>query len=160
MQHSAGGPWYYEQIELGYNYRMTDFQAALGISQLKRIDKFIKRRFKIASLYNRLLGDLNFATPYQAPESSSAFHLFVVQVDPQSRLRVFEGLHEAGVIVNLHYIPVYRHPFYSKIGYDPADFPNAENYYSRAISLPMFPKLRDMQVRKISKLFGELARSV
>lgn len=160
MQHSAGGPWYYEQLELGYNYRMTDFQAALGISQLKRIDKFIKRRFKIASLYNRLLGDLNFATPYQAPESSSAFHLFVVQVDPQSRLRVFEGLHEAGVLVNLHYIPVYRHPFYSKIGYDPADFPNAENYYSRAISLPMFPKLRDMQVRKISKLFRELARSV
>ena len=160
MQHSPDGPWYYEQLELGFNYRMTDFQAALGISQLKRIDKFIKRRLKIASLYNRLLGHFNFATPYQAPGSTSAFHLFVVQVDPQSRLRVFEGLRKAGVLVNLHYIPVYRHPFYSRIGYDPADFPNAENYYSRAISLPMFPKLRDIQVRKISKVFSALARSV
>lgn len=160
MQHSPEGPWYYEQLELGYNYRMTDFQAALGISQLKRIDKFVKRRLKIALLYNRLLGKSNLTTPYQTPESSSAFHLFVVQVDPQSRLRIFEGLREAGVLVNLHYIPVYRHPFYSKIGYDPADFPNAENYYSRAISLPMFPKLRDIQVREISKLFRALARSV
>ena len=160
MQNSPDGPWYYEQLELGYNYRMTDFQAALGISQLKRIDKFVKRRLKIALLYKRLLGQLNFTTPYQAPESNSAFHLFVVQVEPQSRLRVFEGLREAGVLVNLHYIPVYRHPFYSKIGYDPADFPNAENYYSRAISLPMFPKLRDIQVREISKLFRALARSV
>jgi UDP-4-amino-4,6-dideoxy-N-acetyl-beta-L-altrosamine transaminase len=160
MQNSQEGPWYYEQIELGYNYRMTDFQAALGISQLKRINKFMKRRHQIAALYNNLIKKLPITTPYQAQESSSAFHLYVVQVSPRTRLRVFEGLRDSGVLVNLHYIPVYRHPFYSRQGYDPGEFPNAESYYAGAISLPMFPKLKLGQVIQICKLLKEITTQV
>ena len=156
MQKLPDGPWYYEQLELGYNYRMTDFQAALGMSQLKRIGKFVKRRHKIASLYSAFLSQIDLTTPYQAPDSNSAFHLYVVQVHPKIRLKIFEELRHAGVLVNLHYIPVYRHPFYSKLGYDSLDYPNAERYYSRAISLPMFPNLRDRQVKRICHLLMEL----
>jgi UDP-4-amino-4,6-dideoxy-N-acetyl-beta-L-altrosamine transaminase len=158
MQNSPDGPWYYEQIELGYNYRMTDFQAALGISQLKRINKFIKRRHQIATLYNSLIEQLPVTAPYQAEDSSSAFHLYVVQVDPEKRLGVFKGLRESGILVNLHYIPVYRHPFYSKRGYNLAEFPNAESYYSRAISLPMFPKLRNRKVFRVTELLAKLLK--
>jgi UDP-4-amino-4,6-dideoxy-N-acetyl-beta-L-altrosamine transaminase len=160
FQNAPDGPWYYEQQELGYNYRMTDLQAALGISQLARIDKFIRRRHKIASLYNSLIKQLPIALPYQAQDARSAFHLYVVQIDPQTRLRVVEDLRHSGILVNLHYIPVYRQPFYAKRGFNLAAFPNAESYYSSAISLPMFPKLKLRQVARICKLLKEMTTRV
>jgi UDP-4-amino-4,6-dideoxy-N-acetyl-beta-L-altrosamine transaminase len=158
MQNTPDGPWYYEQQALGYNYRMTEIQAALGIGQLKRIDNFIDRRHKIARLYSAGLKQFDLTTPFQSVESKSSFHLYVVQVDAKHRLRIFEGLREAGVLVNLHYIPVYRHPFYSTLGHNPSDFPNAESYYSSAISLPMFPRLKRWQISKVTKLFASLLR--
>ena len=155
MQKLPDGPWYYEQLELGYNYRMTDFQAALGLNQLKKIGQFIERRREIARLYESGLNQLDLTTPYQAPDADSAYHLYVIQVDQNNRLKIFEGLRQAGILVNLHYIPVYRHPFYSKFGFDLSNYPNAESYYSRAISLPMFPKLKNWQVEKICKVLIE-----
>jgi dTDP-4-amino-4,6-dideoxygalactose transaminase len=156
MQKTADGPWYYEQLELGYNYRMTDFQAALGLSQMRRIKKFLKRRHEIASLYNSRLQQLDLTTPFQALDSDSAFHLYVVQVNPKNRRKIFEELLDSGILVNLHYIPVYRHPFYAGFGYDASNYPNAESYYSRAISLPMFPKLKNKQVKRICNLLMQI----
>ena len=156
MQKTPDGPWYYEQLELGYNYRMTDFQAALGLSQMRRIKKFIKRRHEIASLYNSRLQQLDLTTPFQALDSDSAFHLYVVQVNPKNRRKIFEELLDSGILVNLHYIPVYRHPFYAGFGYDASNYPNAESYYSRAISLPMFPKLKNKQVKRICNLLMQI----
>jgi dTDP-4-amino-4,6-dideoxygalactose transaminase len=156
MLSEPDGPWYYEQIELGYNYRMTDLQAALGLSQLRRIERFIKRRRKIASLYDVSLSKLDVKLPFQDSNAQSALHLYVLQVREVERLRLFKSLHDCGVMVNLHYIPVYRHPFYSELGYAKEDFPNSERYYARALSLPMFPKLRNHQVKKICKVLSEL----
>ena len=156
MQKPPDGPWYYEQLELGYNYRMTDFQAALGLNQLKKIGKFVKRRHEIARLYELGLNQVDLITPYQATDASSAFHLYVIQVNPKTHRKIFEGLRDSGILVNLHYIPVYRHPFYSGFGYDASNYPNAESYYSRAISLPMFPKLKNKQVKRICNLLMQI----
>lgn len=156
MLRQPDGPWYYEQVDLGFNYRMTDLQAALGLSQLKKIDGFAKRRRKIANLYKAGLSEIDVTTPVEDPDSQSAIHLFVLQIRAEERLRVFNSLREFGVMVNLHYIPVYRHPFYSKLGFDHDDFPNSEKYYSQAVSLPMFPKLRNRQVKRICRILKEL----
>ncbi len=156
MLSEPDGPWYYEQIALGYNYRMTDLQAALGLSQLRRIERFIRRRQKIESLYGASLSKLDVKLPFQASNVQSALHLYVLQVRAGDRLRIFKSLHDCGVMVNLHYIPVYRHPFYSKLGYAREDFPNSEKYYARALSLPMFPKLSNHQVTKICEILSEL----
>jgi UDP-4-amino-4,6-dideoxy-N-acetyl-beta-L-altrosamine transaminase len=150
------GPWYYEQIELGYNYRMTDLQAALGLSQLRRIERFLRRRREIAKLYLAELSKLAVTTPLQSSNSQSAFHLYVLQIRAKDRLNIFNKLRDAGVLVNLHYIPVYRHPFYSNLGFNQRSFPNSENYYAQALSLPMFPKLRNRQVKRICKILAEL----
>ena len=136
------GPWHYQQIELGYNYRMTDIHAALGISQMKRIDEFVKKRHEISERYNFLLNSTAIQTPYQHPDSYSGSHLYVIRVKKElkkeTRLQLFERLRTAGILVNLHYIPVYKHPYYEKIGYNVHDFPEAEAYYSEAISLPLY----------------------
>lgn len=160
MTHASDGPWYYEQVALGFNYRLTDLQAALGISQLARLDSFIDRRRAIARRYDEALVDLPLATPWQHPDSDSARHLYVVRLHRQQQRRghreVFEGLRAAGIGVNLHYIPVYRLPYYAAFGYDPARYPEAERYYAEAISLPIYPGLDDAaQTRVIEALVRE-----
>ncbi len=136
------GPWYYEQVDLGFNYRMTDIQAALGLSQMKRLDEFVAKRHSIAYRYNELLKDLPIITPFQLANTFSGLHLYVIRLKlaeiHQSHLGVFETLRAAGIMVNLHYIPVYRQPYYEKLGFKAGYCPEAEHYYSDAISLPMY----------------------
>ncbi|GAB5351847.1 UDP-4-amino-4-deoxy-L-arabinose--oxoglutarate aminotransferase [Qipengyuania sp. 483] len=147
MKGPMDGPWYYQQVALGYNYRMTDLQAALGVSQLSRLSDFVARRHEIAARYNDLLADLPIAQPWQNPESYSAFHLYVIrlQLDKigRSHREVFEYLRERQILVNLHYIPVHTQPYYRQFGFRDGDYPEAEQYYREAISIPMHPSLSD-----------------
>lgn len=157
MEEDSHGPWYYQQIELGYNYRITDIQAALGTSQMGRIDEFIVRRHEIAEKYNAAFEDLPIVSPWQHPDTHSAYHLYVIrlQLDKlrKTHRQVFEELREQGILVNLHYIPVHIQPYYSKLGFKSGDFPNAEQYYREAITLPIHPSLTgDDQERVITTL--------
>lgn len=145
MTHEPDGPWYYQQIDLGFNYRMTDLQAALGLSQMQRLDEFVTIRHTVAKRYDELLKDLPMVTPCQHPESYSAFHLYVIRLKLEqlgkTHLAFFEALRSAGVGVNLHYIPVYLQPYYQRLGFKGGHCPEAERYYAEAISLPMYPGL-------------------
>ncbi|KOY01468.1 UDP-4-amino-4,6-dideoxy-N-acetyl-beta-L-altrosamine transaminase [Pseudomonas nunensis] len=149
MTEPSHGPWYYQQVELGFNYRITDLQAALGLSQLNKLDDFIARRRELAARYDRLLAYLPLTLPSPQPEAESAWHLYVVRLQLDrislSHRQVFEGLRAAGVGVNLHYIPVHLQPYYRDLGFAEGDFPQAERYYAEAISLPLFPLLSDEQ---------------
>ena len=142
MTHAPDGPWYYQQIDLGYNYRMTELQAALGVSQMQRLDAFVERRHQLAQRYDQLLAALPVTTPWQHPDSYSGLHLYVVrlQLDKISKThrQVFEALREQGIGVNLHYIPVHTQPHYLRMGFKAGDYPQAEQYYAEAISLPMY----------------------
>ena len=137
--------WNYQQISLGYNYRMTEIQAALGLSQLKRIGSFISKRHKIAKTYFAELEGLNFILPFQNPKCYSSFHLFPILVDEErcgkSQKQVYRALHTMGVAVNLHYIPIYRQPYYETLGFQPGYCKNAEKYFTQTLSLPMFASL-------------------
>lgn len=149
MTHIPDGPWYYQQIELGYNYRMTDIQAALGLSQMNRLDDFVVARHAVAKRYNDLLNEEWLELPWQHPDTYSGLHLYIIRVK-KNRLgithrQLFEKLRNAGILVNLHYIPVYKHPYYETIGYDKQEFPQAESYYSEAISIPMFATLTESE---------------
>lgn len=137
------GAWYYEQIDLGYNYRMTDMQAALGLSQMDRLDDFIARRHVLAKRYDRLLAGLDVVRPVQSPDGHSALHLYPVQV--ADRARVFAAMRASGIGVNVHYIPVHTHPFWRARGFAWGDFPVAEAFYNRAISLPLHTCLTEEQ---------------
>ncbi len=147
MEGVSHGPWYYQQIELGFNYRMTDFQAALGLSQLKRMDEFVVRRHQLVGRYNRALLDLPLDLPYQHPDTYSAFHLYVVRLQlnriKKTHRQIFQELRARNILVNLHYIPVHIQPYYQRLGFRHGDFPEAEKYYENAISLPMFPGLSE-----------------
>ncbi|SFP33097.1 UDP-4-amino-4,6-dideoxy-N-acetyl-beta-L-altrosamine transaminase [Ectopseudomonas composti] len=149
MTHAADGPWYYQQIDLGFNYRMTELQAALGFSQLRRLDQFVARRHELAARYNRLLATLPVTTPWQHPDSYSGLHLYAVRLKLEqigkSHREVFESLREQGIGVNLHYIPVHTQPYFQRMGFKPGDFPEAERYYAESISLPMFQTMTDAQ---------------
>jgi UDP-4-amino-4,6-dideoxy-N-acetyl-beta-L-altrosamine transaminase len=149
MTHAPDGLWYYQQLELGFNYRMTDIQAALGLSQLKRLDSLVTKRQRLSDRYDTLLKEIPVKTPWQHPDAYSARHLYVIRLSLESmnvsHREVFERLRVAGIGVNLHYIPVYHHPYYAERGYNRADFPEAERYYREAISLPLFPTLTDDQ---------------
>lgn len=137
------GEWYYEQIDLGFNYRMTDLQAALGSSQILRLESFIEKRHSIAEKYYKAFEDFPVTTPWQDPKCYSSFHLYVLRIDGKKykHKEIFSDLRASGIGVNLHYIPVYRHPFYKKFKFDINDFPMAEEYYSEAISIPIYYKL-------------------
>ncbi len=150
MDQPPDGPWYYEQIDLGFNYRMTDIQAALGVSQLGRLEAFVARRHELARRYDALLAGLPLRTPWHDPGSYSGLHLYVIRLQldviPRSHKAVFDALRADGIGVNLHYIPIYRQPYYRRLGrYTPSDYPEAERYYAEAISLPMFPGLTDAE---------------
>ena len=142
MTHPADGPWYYQQIDLGFNYRMTELQAALGISQMQRLDQYVARRHELAIRYDNLLAALPVTRPWQHPDSYSGLHLYVIrlQLDQigKSHLEIFESLRQQGIGVNLHYIPVHLQPYYQAMGFKRGDYPEAERYYAEAISLPMF----------------------
>jgi len=145
------GDWFYDQIEIGFNYRMTDLYAALGRSQLKRLDDFIERRQKVAKQYSSLFENSANGTLVQDPKGMSSWHLFVTLIaDPRQRKIIFNKFRQEGILVNVHYRPIYRQAFYAKMGkYDPSDFPGAESYYERAISLPIFPGLTKENVISI-----------
>jgi len=135
------GPWYYEQIDLGYNYRITDFQSALGMSQLKRIKRFIKKRNEIAQIYERELAGLDISFQEISNENISSRHLFIIKVSKSIHKQLFNYLRENKIGVNLHYIPIHLHPFYRNLGFKEGDFPMAENHALQAISLPIYPDL-------------------
>ena len=153
----ADGDWYYQQVELGYNYRMTELQAALGVSQMMRLREFVAARHLLAKRYNELLVDLPVTLPYQLAETYSGLHLYVIRLKldeiTKTHKQVFYALRESGIGVNLHYIPVHLQPYYQKMGFQWGDFPNAETYYKSAISIPMFPSLTcEAQTKVIAAL--------
>lgn len=162
MTHASDGPWYYQQIDLGYNYRMTELQAALGLSQLKRLDIYVARRHQLAQRYNQMLAGLPISRPWQHPDSYSGYHLYVIRLQldkiKKTHLEVFEALRESDIGVNLHYIPVHLQPYYKKMGFKAGDYPGAENYYAEAISLPMYQTLSaGEQDQVVEALKGVLA---
>ncbi len=161
MTHEPDGAWFYQQIALGYNYRMTDLQAALGVSQMQRLNDYVSRRHRIARRYDERLADLPLVLPWQHPDSYSAFHLYVVRLQAErtgrNRREVFDALRAAGIGVNVHYIPVHLQPFYRRMGFRAGQFPEAERYYAEAVSLPMYSGLGEAdQDRVIETLRGIL----
>lgn len=149
MTHVPDGPWYYQQIDLGFNYRMTELQAALGVSQMARLDQYVARRHELAARYDDLLATLPVTRPWQHPDSYSGLHLYVIrlQLDRIAKMhrQVFDSLREQGIGVNLHYIPVHIQPYYQQMDFKAGDFPEAERYYAEAISLPMFQTMSEAQ---------------
>ncbi len=148
MTGAPHGPWYYEQVALGFNYRMTDVQAALGASQLTRLDPYLARRHALADRYTKLLAGLPVVLPTRHPDSFSSLHLYIVKLAPdagRSRLDVFNAMRAAGIGVQVHYIPVHTQPWYRQAGFSPGDFPEAEAYYAQALTLPLYPQLTEGQ---------------
>ncbi len=141
------GPWHYQQIELGFNYRMTDIQAALGYSQLQRIDDFVRRRHYLAARYEHLLKGLPVTLPRQDPETYSAYHLYVLRLHldelSKTKRQIFEELRAINIIVNVHYIPVHTQPYYEKLGFKAGAFPEAEQYYRETLTIPLYYRLTD-----------------
>ena len=160
MQEESHGLWYYQQLELGYNYRITDIQAALGYSQMQRLEEFVSRRRFLAQRYNDLLSDLPLTLPWQHPDTNSSWHLYIIrlQVDKINKThgQVFEGLRQAKIGVNLHYIPVHTQPYYQKLGFRHGDFPQAENYYQEAISIPLYYGLTEKNQDYLIKILKKL----
>jgi len=154
------GRWYYEIEEPGFNYRITDFQCALGQSQLKKINKFIKRRREIARAYNKALKSITeIILPAEKNYAKSAYHIYPVQIKKGDRRKIFEGLQKIGLGVQVHYMPLHLHPFYrKKFGYKKGDFPVAEEYYKRAITLPLYPKMTNKDVIYVVKSIKEIIR--
>lgn len=145
------GPWFYEMQDLGFNYRLTDFQAALGSKQLERLDAFVERRREIASAYDKAFEqETEIILPHDSADARSSYHLYVVQLRSISRGKAFESLRSRGIGVNVHYIPVHLQPYYIRtLGHKEGDFPVAESYYGRAISLPMFPAMKDQDIQTV-----------
>jgi UDP-4-amino-4,6-dideoxy-N-acetyl-beta-L-altrosamine transaminase len=149
MTEDSHGPWYYQQVDLGFNYRMTELQGALGTTQMQRLEQYVSRRHELARRYDDLLAVLPVTTPWQHPDSYSGLHLYIIrlQLDKTSlkHRQVFEALRKLGIGVNLHYIPVHTHPYYISMGFTLGDFPVSEGYYTEAISIPMFPSMTKKQ---------------
>lgn len=161
MTHAPDGPWYYQQVALGFNYRMTELQAALGVTQMHRLVEFVAQRHVIANRYEQLLSELPVTRPWQCPDSYSGLHLYVIRLQTEritrSQREIFELLRHQGIGVNLHYIPVHTQPYYARMGFSPEDYPQAMRYYAQAISLPMYPGLTQaMQEKVVNALAGSL----
>ena len=161
MAEPSHGPWYYQQVGLGFNYRMTDLQAALGVSQMARIGAMSARRRTLADRYDDLLADLPLILPERRADRVSSWHLYVVQlrdaVGPAYRARVFARLRDAGIGVNVHYIPIHLQPYYRRLGFKEGDFPASEAYYARALTLPLFSDMSDVQQNRVVR---ELRRAL
>ena len=162
MTKKTEGGWYYQQVELGFNYRMNDLQAALGIAQMKRLDKFITIRHLLKQRYHELLKDLSLITPAQSSDSYSSLHLYPVQLKleqiSKTHNQIFDELRKSGVGVNLHYIPIHMQPYYQNMGFKKGNFPIVEDYYSRAISIPIYQglttELQDKVVAVLKKILN------
>lgn len=163
MTQPMDGPWFYQQVALGYNYRMTDLQASLGVSQMTRLDQYVARRHAIAARYNKVLADLPIILPWQNSDSYSAYHLYVIRLRldqiEATHLQVFEALRARDIMVNLHYIPVHTHPYYQRMGFKAGDYPEAEQYYREAISIPMHPTLTDEEQTTVMQALCEALRT-
>lgn len=157
MTQEPEGPWYYQQIDLGYNYRMTDIQAALGLNQVIRLEDYVKTRHFLAGRYNKALANLPLILPWQHPDTYSAFHLYPIRIAYEragiDRNKIFDTLRTAGIGVNVHYIPVHLQPYYRAHGFGPGDFPEAERYYTETITLPLFPT---MEIKEQDKIISAL----
>ncbi|WP_405759782.1 UDP-4-amino-4,6-dideoxy-N-acetyl-beta-L-altrosamine transaminase [Anaerovibrio slackiae] len=149
MTHEADGPWYYQQIDLGYNYRMTELQAALGFSQMDKLDEFVARRRYLVSRYDELLQDLPMITPHVLEGANPSWHLYMVRVDfsklQMNKVQLFAEMKKRGVVLNLHYIPVHTQPYYQDLGFKQGDFPQSEKYYEEIFTLPLYYGLTDEQ---------------
>lgn len=153
MTHEADGPWYYQQIDLGFNYRMTEMQAALGVSQMDRLETFVARRRYLAKRYNELLKDLPLRIPEQDPATNSSWHIYVIRIDfakiKCNKKEIFAEMKKRGIVLNLHYIPVHTQPYYQKLGFKQGDFPASEKYYEEAFTLPLYYGLTDEQQEQV-----------
>jgi UDP-4-amino-4,6-dideoxy-N-acetyl-beta-L-altrosamine transaminase len=162
MQGESDGPWYYQQLELGYHYRMTDLQAALGTSQIDRLDSFVNRRRELVERYNVELKNLPLTTPYQHPDTYPSWHLYVIRLQldriDRSHREVFEALRQAGIGVNVHYIPVHTQPYYQALGFKWGQLPESEQYYREAISLPLYSGLTDEQQDRVIATLREILK--
>lgn len=160
MQGKSHGLWYYQQLDLGFNYRMTDIQAALGLSQMQRLEDFVSRRRFLASRYNQLLQDFPLVLPWQHPDTESSWHLYVIRLRlgevAKTHGQVFEELRRAGIGVNLHYIPVHTQPYYQGLGFKWGDFPEAEQYYQEAISLPLYYDLTEENQEQVGSVLRKI----
>jgi len=162
MPGESDGPWFYQQIELGYNYRLTDLQAALGLSQMKRLETFIKQRHALALRYDQLLATLPVITPWQHPDSYSGLHLYVIRLKlaeiQRTRLEVFNLLRSAEIGVNIHYIPIYRQAYYAQMGFQASDFPESEKYYAETLTLPLYPTLTEADQDRVVQVLKAALR--
>ena len=159
MDGSREGDWYYQQTDLGYNYRLSDLQAGLGLSQLQRLDQFVARRAQLAAGYDSVLADLPVKRPWQDPATQSAWHLYVIRLQLNNgivRHSVFAALRKAGIGVNVHYIPVHLQPYYQKLGFRAGDFPAAEAYYAEALTLPLYPDMTEAQQARVVECLREI----
>jgi UDP-4-amino-4,6-dideoxy-N-acetyl-beta-L-altrosamine transaminase len=155
------GPWYYEQVNLGFNYRMTELQAALGISQLKKVNKFVLKRHSLKSRYDLMISNLPLIKPFQSDDCYSALHLYPVRINnseknAKSRAQIFNELRENQIGVNVHYIPIHTQPYYRRLGFRVGDFPNSENYYDSALSLPLFSSMTFNQQDEVISALQEV----
>ncbi len=158
LEREPEGGWYYEQVDLGYNYRITDMQAALGASQLERIDTMQAERAARADRYDRILADLPLKLPKRFNDRSSAWHLYVVELTHEAkcdRATLFAAMREAGIGVNVHYIPIHTQPYYTRLGFERGDFPASEAYYDRAITIPLFPAMTDDEQDRVAQIIRE-----
>ena len=152
--------WNYQQISLGFNYRMTDIQAALGVSQMARLDEFVNKRRRIAKRYDEALAGFPLQTPWQHPDSYSSYHLYPIRLKlgeiEKTQRQVYDAMHVAGINVNLHYIPVYRQPYYEAMGFKAGYCPEGEQYHREALSIPMYPGLTDLEQNKVIRVIYDL----
>jgi UDP-4-amino-4,6-dideoxy-N-acetyl-beta-L-altrosamine transaminase len=164
MTHETDGPWYYQQVALGFNYRMTELQAALGLSQLKRLDEFVARRHFLAKRYDQLLARLPIMTPWQHPDSYSGLHLYVVRIKStqgkQVRRAIFETLRAKDIGVNVHYIPIHTQPYYQNLGVEYSNLEESERYYQEAITLPLFPAMTETEQDYVVAVLSEALTQV
>lgn len=161
MEHRPSSElWNYQQIDLGFNYRMTDIHAALGLSQMQRLDEFVDRRHSIAKLYDNELRDLPLTTPFQAVDTHSSYHLYPIRLVLEklnlSHIEVHDHLQQLGINVNLHYIPVYRHPYYERLGFKQGYCPEAEKYHKDVLSIPIYPSLKEAEQTRVIQVLKEL----
>lgn len=163
MTHASDGPWYYQQLTLGYNYRMTDIQAALGASQMTRLDTFVARRRELAARYDELLRGFPLVTPHVMEGANPSWHIYVVRAAfsqiGKTKQQIFEEMREHGIVLNLHYIPVHRQPYYEKLGFRQGDFPQSEKYYEEAFTLPLYYDLTNDEQDEIIRAFRSVLMS-